>query len=213
MFWEAKNASSFIYKAMRNGRVVIGDSDTVLGLYAFLSAEGFVALNKLKGRAEKPYLVLVGTKEKAISLVDESLCGAAKKIMDACWPGPVTLVCKVREGLPSYIQSSAGTIALRVPDHKGLQKILSQCEGLFSTSANKAGVPVPALFEQVDSAILSGVFCAIFNGIGEESRDYAALRSTVASTILDCTGDQITLIREGAYPVSLIESKAGVNIK
>jgi L-threonylcarbamoyladenylate synthase len=225
--------------------VILGDSDTVLGLYAPLTQEGFLALNRLKKRAEKPYLVLVANKERALSLVANPMAPELLALMDACWPGPVTLICKARlnnnSGLEipdtGYAVSGWGTIGLRVPDHAGLQELLPHFEGLFSTSANITGNPVPHSLGQVDPEIAHAVAGVVLN------RDTKSTGG-VASTILDCTAltgvasagtdsremgevgsvrdrgqngaqnskPEIKLIREGAYPVSLIEERAHVII-
>ena len=247
VFWESHNDPEKVYEALCNGQVVIGDSDTVLGLYAPLSQQGFAALNDLKGRSQKPYLVLVADAYKAQSFIDKPLSASLVKIMNACWPGPVTLICEARKDLPAYVKGNEGTIGLRVPNHKGLQSILSRCEGLFSTSANKTGVPVPESIYQVDKTILEQISLGIFNkesfdkekvtkensnnvikeNATKNSRENSSQSTSgalnmssapstsnaIASTILDCTEDQIKLIRAGAYPVALIEHQAGVKIK
>lgn len=244
-------------------KVLLGDSDTVLGLYAPLTKEGFLALNNLKKRADKPYLVLVANKERALSLIANPIVPELRALMDACWPGPVTLICKARvnnsgdpnfEGRQSssgYAVSGWGTIGLRVPDHVGLQELLPHFEGLFSTSANITGHPVPHSLEEVDPEIAHMVAGVVLNrdtALEPEILESMALdsdtvraqdlgtdkknRGPVASTILDCTAltglnengqaaqdsnkksaPEIKLIREGAYPVSLIEERAGVMIK
>lgn len=58
--------------------------------------------------------------------------------MERFWPGPLALlIFKAKADLPSYLKGADGTIALRIPAHAGLQQLLVDCEGLFSTSANK----------------------------------------------------------------------------
>lgn len=209
VFWEDGESFKAVYAELCKGHLVLGDSDTVLGLYGALSQQGFDALNACKTRSQKPYLVLVGTVQKALALI-EPPSETLMRLMGLCWPGPVTLICKPRAGLPPYVMGRDGeSIALRVPDHEGLQRLLSLCEGVFSTSANKAGEPVPDTLDMVNSAILEAISCYVLNA----RATHGEAHNTVSSTILDCTGERIKLVREGVYSVSLIESQAGVVIQ
>lgn len=204
-FWEDESSYEMMYRLLASGEAIVGDSDTVLGLYASVCAKGRARLDSIKERSEKPYLILVARKDKALCFIEKPVSDLVQKIMDACWPGPVTLICRARADLPDYAKHAQGTVALRVPLHKGLQAILSECEGLFSTSANKTGKPVPAFLHDVGSEILDRVAGCVLNK--EEGGS-----SVTSSTILDCTGEQIKLIREGAYPVALLEERSGVHI-
>jgi len=109
----------------------------------------------------------------------------------------VTLLCTAQEGLPLYMQSEEGTVALRVPDHPQLLALLQKFDGLFSTSANSAGAPVPQLIEEVENEIMQMVDGVVL--------DKNEKKENVPSTILDCTGDRIKVVRQGAFSAEMIE--------
>jgi len=213
-FWKDPYLEILLPSILQKGGLVLGHSDTVFGLLAELSSEGVNSLNRVKGRQNKPYIILVENKQKALALIEKPITESLQKLIDACWPGPLTLVCKARSDFPDGIsvdkrgKKGAGTIAVRVPDHAGLLSVLSHVDGLFSTSANKAGFPVPSCLEEVDPSLLESIDCIVLN------QDQDGLnKSILASTILDCTQDSIIkVIREGAYPISLIEQKTGLKI-
>ncbi len=187
---------------MRSGEVVVGSSDTVIGFLAPLTQEGFTALNTIKKRQEKPYLILVGSQSAVETLIEQPLSEQIKGIMARCWPGPLTLIFKAKASLPDYIKGPDGTIALRVPAHTGLQQLLAHCNGLFSTSANKAGEPVPVSFDQLDSDIKKQVKALVDDHPDETSQE------VLPSTILDCSdGTTIRVVREGAYPIKELLGK------
>ncbi len=99
------------------------------------------------------------------------------------------------------MKSSEGTVALRVPDHAGLQSVMKKVGPLFSTSANRKGYPTPATLDAVDQTILDNVDLIIAD-------KKTTPKEPVPSTILDCTGDEIKVIREGAYPIEELETIA-----
>ncbi len=119
LYWDHKNTICKVLAIMRSGGVIVGSSDTVIGLLAPLTKEGFDAFNRIKKRQEKPYLILVKSQFEAINLIDQVLSEEIKNIMRSCWPGPLTLIFKAKADLPDYVKSPDGTIALRVPDHVG----------------------------------------------------------------------------------------------
>ena len=92
------------------------------------------------------------------------------------------------------MKSKQGRIALRVPDHAGLQKLLTHFTGLFSTSANISGNPIPRTINEVDERIVKQVSCAV---IDKKEKPVALL----SSTIIDCSGEPIVVVRKGAYPI------------
>jgi len=178
---------------LQKGKVVLAAGDTVFGLLADISQEGYAQLDAIKNRSKQPYLLLVENKEKALNLVEK---GAAEvfqfeKLLDICWPGPATLILKAKPEVPEGVKSPEGNIAVRVPDHEGLLRLLHRFDALYSTSANLKGKPVPANLEGVDASILESVSCVVLND--DESG------STLASTIIDCTGNKPKIVREGAF--------------
>jgi len=195
VYWSVQKTIDYLIKKLQTENIIIGDSDTVLGLLAIVSKEGFEKLNKIKQRENKPYLIIIANKAQLAHFIDtDSLLPPVKKLIDHCWPGPVTLIFKAKQSVPDFMKSKQGRIALRVPDHVGLQKLLTHFTGLFSTSANISGNPIPHTIKELDERIVKQVPCLVI-----DKKEKSA--ATLPSTIIDCSGDHITVVREGAYPI------------
>lgn len=195
LLWDNLGTVSKLEKELRNGGVVLADGDTVLGLLADVSACGYAALDKIKNRSNKPYLLLVANQEKALNLIEENeqkIC-QFEKLSKVCWPGPATLIFRAKATVPLGVKSPEGNVAIRVPDHAGLLELLQKFDALYSTSANMSGAPVPTSLQEVDKNILQSVACVVLN----ENEP----ASPLPSTIIDCTGPKIKIVREGAFPV------------
>jgi L-threonylcarbamoyladenylate synthase len=195
LLWNDKSTVDHVEEIVRNGGVILAEGDTILGLLVDISIKGHAALDRIKNRDKKPYLILVENQEKAFNFIekDDAKSFQIEKIMNMCWPGPATLIFRAKQGGSPAVTSQNGTIAIRVPDHAGLLTLLSRCEGLFSTSANLSGMAVPTNLEDVDPSIMQSVAGVVLNDISAQP--------TLPSTIIDCTGEKIKIVREGAFPV------------
>lgn len=185
--WHDHEAEQKIIAALNQGAVVAGSSDTVIGLLAPFTAHGYRALNQIKQRSKMPFLVLVKNSDQAMELAHMSQ--RVESLAKEFWPGPLTLILPATQLAPNFAQSPTGGIALRMPRHAGLQAVLAQTGPLFSTSANLSGKPIAQTINEIDPKIKEQV--ALLVSDVEE-------REGTPSTILDCTGGQIKLIREGA---------------
>lgn len=190
MYWNSLQDVQKMRDILSQDKIILGSSDTVLGLFGQLTQQSYDALDRLKHRNEKPYLVMIGSVDKLPMFIDQSLNEKLTQIISLCWPGPVTLIFKARKDLPKFLQSPAGTIALRVPNHSGLLTLLQSFDGLFSTSANVHGQPIPETIAGVNQSIKDGVA-----GICVDTVDQIC--SLSPSTILDCSSEQIKIVRQG----------------
>lgn len=173
---------------LRRGAVVGVPTDTVYGLAVdAYRRQGVAELFRLKGRApSRPIPLLVGSLDQAESL--SPFAATARAYAAEHWPGPLTLVCSRHPGLPAWLgNASAGTIGLRMPDLPSLLELLEMAGPLAATSANRSG-ETPAL----DHEAAREVF-------GRDVPYYVAGRALgeAASTVLDVTGDEPILLREG----------------
>lgn len=195
--WGNLQAIDYLEKELHKGGVILAEGDTVLGLLADVSEKGYAQLDLIKNRSKKPYLILVETPKKALNLIEKTSGQSfqIEKLMEVCWPGPVTLIFKAKPGLISSGKSADGTIAIRVPDHAGLLQLLARFDALFSTSANSSGDPVPNSLDEVNSIIKNSVVATVVNEHQQSS-------SALPSTIIDCTGDVLKVIRQGAFDVN-----------
>lgn len=200
LLWQDPKSIESLANALGSGKVVLISSDTVLGLSAPLTRAGFEALNRIKGREKKPYLVLLADKRQVGAYCQVPGSPALQELIAQCWPGPLTLILPARSDTDSFLTHGGTSIAIRIPAHEPLLALLRRVGGLFSTSANSAGEPVPEAIDQVDPVIREQIDLIV----GDEKRV-----STTPSTILDCTTEKIKLVRQGAYPLSKLEKICG----
>lgn len=188
---------------LQQGSVIAGDSDTVPGLLAPLTQKGFESLNIIKSRFEKPYLVLIGSQDKLAQFVQFPLDPLVEKLVKKCWPGPLTIIFAAKLELPDFIKSPQKTIGIRMPLHQGLLKLLTHFDGLFSTSANISGSPMPQDCFGIDPSIVEQVSSVVHD----------RTQNSLPSTIIDCTTKPFVILREGAYSTQDLEKIIGDSLK
>ncbi|HET7855864.1 MAG TPA: L-threonylcarbamoyladenylate synthase [Gaiellaceae bacterium] len=182
-------------EGLREGRSVVIPTDTVYGLCASPDRpEPVQAMYRLKGREEaQPTALIASSVDKLLELVPE-LRGQAEPSLRALLPGPYTLV------LPNPAQrfrwltgARPETIGVRVPELKrGALALLQRVGALAGTSANRAGEPDPRRLGDVPEEIRSA--CAAVIDGGE--------LPGVPSTVVDLTGPEPIVLREGAVPAA-----------
>lgn len=197
--WGKPEDLQSIKRLLLENKLLLGVSDTIPGFLCVPSLVTYQKLNKIKGRVHKPYIVLAGSVGKAQALLEDP-SPAMNALMAAAWPGPLTLIAPVNPEIPFYLSGGKQYIALRVPKHEGLLKLLEDIPYLFSTSANRAGEPAPSRLTAVEPMILEEVE-ALIDGDHDQIFE--------PSTILDCSHEPYRVIREGAYPVEKIEELLG----
>lgn len=167
------------------GELVAAPSDTVYGLLALPRSEAArERLAEVKGRPG-PFIVLVRSWEEARSWT-RGLPEARWARLRRVWPGPVTVILPTAPNMPG---AQDGGIALRMPRSRFLGDLLRAVgEPLFSTSANRAGAPVPLVADDV-AAALCGDIALILDGGAADSRE--------PSTIVDWTAVAAKLVRSG----------------
>lgn len=205
LFWKEPNTIQLAYEALQEGNALVGTSDTVLGLIALPTKAGVQLLDRIKGRNNKPYIVLLDSFEQAKQFVRSIDLLQIENLAQACWPGPVTLIVNAQSKVAQEIQSKEGTIAIRIPDHEPLRALARRTGGLFSTSANITGNVVARSVSELDPTILNNVAYVIDD---QESKNNAQ-----ASTIIDCTKQPFVVVREGAYPVQKLQTISGIRIE
>lgn len=172
---------------LRAGEVVAFPTDTVYGLAALASMPRAVErIFEIKGRPRDRALVLMPPAPGELVKWVE-IDRRARGYMAAYWPGPLTLVLKACPGVGPPLAAEAGTLAVRVPEHVLALSLLEAVgEALATTSANRSGEPPALLPSQI--AQLEGVAAVVDGGLAPGGR---------ASTVLDLTGAQPVVLREG----------------
>ena len=197
---DIKKAQDFL----KNNASGISTTDTIPGLVAPINENGYKSLCAIKeNRQGKPFLILISDPKKINLFINtETLTPITKSIIDAFWPGPLTIIFRAKPSLPSFIQSDTKTIAIRCPHHEGLQKLLIPFDGLFSTSANKSTHPPPMNICDIHNDILTSISFILDSF---EPPKIKTIKQSQTSTIIDCTTNTPHLIREGLIPFSEIK--------
>jgi len=178
--------------AVRAGESIVLPTDTVYGIGAdAFSASAVSGLLAAKGRGrEMPPPVLVANAGTLAALAVR-VPGWAHALVDAYWPGGLTLVCHQQPSLQWDLGDTRGTVAVRMPDDPVALELLERTGPLAVSSANRSGLPAAT---DADAAI---------EMLGDSVRvvlDGGPARGTTASTILAVTGERPRLLRAGAIP-------------
>ena len=179
--------------AIRRGEPVILPTDTVYGLCAdAYRSEPAERVYRLKGRPRtKPSALLAADVDTLLECIPE-LRGRSGSIVRALLPGPLTLILPNPARRFRWVTGeNYDAIGVRVPVLDGpASEVLEQVGCVIATSANLAGGADPRRLEEVPEEIRSGVAMTIDGG---------ELPGT-PSTVLDFTGDEAKVVREGAVP-------------
>jgi len=194
--WNEIDSYPILINVLKNDGVVLASSDTVLGLFAQLSEKAKNDLDSIKVRNLKPYIVMIKSASLLDKFIDQPLTKVIQEIIYTYWPGPLTIIFKAKTTLPNWMVGVDGTIALRVPHHEGLQKLLDEVDALFTTSANISEQSLPITFQQVNPIIIDRVqeICC------EPDKVYDG----PASTIIDVSSGSIKIIRQGVVVLNSI---------
>ena len=194
LYWNEPEDIKKVLAHIKAQHLFIGSTDTVLGIMGNVNEHILKKIDNVKMRREKPYVILVDSIRKVGSISDIKNFHI-EKFLRLCWPGAVTVILNKKEGVPDYV-SSASTVALRIPDHEGLKELLSHLPyGLYSTSANVSGDPIPDTINEVSQRIKDT--CHYFINDGKQEK--------VPSTIIDCSQGDMRIIRPGAYPIERLQ--------
>lgn len=179
---------------IQQGKVIAFPTDTVFGLG--VSYQDEVALQRLKqakGRDERkpiPFMVSSFSQIEAVAVCDDRI----KKVSNAFMPGALTLILKKKEHLPTYINNGLNTIAVRMPDDAFVLSLLAT--PMLVTSANISGM-VPGEDEIAVLKQLEGKIDGIVKG---------KAKANIASTIVDMSGSEVTVVREGIISQAMIDA-------
>jgi L-threonylcarbamoyladenylate synthase len=180
-------------RAIAAGGVIAYPTDTFYGLGADpRNREAVRKLFNIKDRAaDQPILLLIADSEDVSAWAAE-ITPTASAIMRGHWPGPVTLVFKAREDVLSELTAGTGTIGLRVPADERVRALLRAVgRTLTGTSANRSGMTSPRTAQEAADALGGRVDLVLDNGETSGGKP---------STIIDVSGKEPRIIREGAVP-------------
>jgi tRNA threonylcarbamoyl adenosine modification protein (Sua5/YciO/YrdC/YwlC family) len=180
-------------EAVRSGELVVLPTDTVYGIGAdAFTAHAVTALLNAKGRGRHMSPpVLVGSRHTLDGLV-YTLPPAARDLVEAFWPGALTIVVEHAPSLQWDLGETGGTVAVRMPLHPVALEVLRETGPMAVSAASKMGQPAPTTAEEARGQL--GYAVRVYLEAGP-SPDPAP------STIVDVTGDVPRVLRAGALPV------------
>ena len=199
---EAREQVTTAAKLLRNGGVVAVPTDTLYGLAACAFDESAVArVFQLKGRSTGQALPLLLAEAEDLSRCATGVPQMAWTLVERFWPGALTLVLKRSARVPDIVCGGGSTIALRVPDHEMPRAIVRELGApITGTSANRSGGPPLASSHEVQQEFGGEIDLVVRGG---------EVQVAVASTVLDLSGEQPRIIRQGAVPQAAIEEICG----
>jgi len=187
---------------IRRGGTVAFPTETVYGLGANgLDPEAVRKIFKAKERPPgNPLSLLVHSRED-VGKVAKNIPEKAFRLMDAFWPGPLTIVLEKKDIVPEITSGNLPSIGLRMPDHWiPLELVKRAGTPLAAPSANLSGKPSPSLAAHV-LADLTGRIDAVIDGGG------AAIG--LESTVIDMTVEPPVVLRPGAVGIAELERVIG----
>lgn len=192
---------------LRKGELVAAPTETVYGLFAnALDRSAVERIFRAKRRpADNPLITHVAEPGQVETLA-AAVPPMAKALMQAEWPGPLTLVLKRRKGaIPDIVAAGLNTFAVRMPSHPDALRLI-QAAGLplAAPSANRSGRPSPTQAQHVLEdlqgdipLILDGGSCAV----------------GLESTVVDVSGETPVLLRPGAVTPRRLEEILGIPVR
>jgi tRNA threonylcarbamoyl adenosine modification protein (Sua5/YciO/YrdC/YwlC family) len=187
-------------ESVKNGELVVLPTDTVYGLGADAFTHHAVkALLDAKGRGrDMPPPVLVGSRQTLDGLVLQ-LPQVARDLVEAFWPGALTLVVGHSPSLRWDLGDTGGTVAVRMPLHPVALEVLRETGPMAVSSANRHGQPAAVTAEEARTQL--GYSVRVYLEAGP-------CPDPVPSTIVDVTGAVPRVLRAGAIPLEKLRDLA-----
>jgi len=189
---------------LKDGHVVALPTETVYGLAAVISNDDAIrSIFVAKGRpADNPLIVHVARASDVATVAVVS--PLAQQLMDALFPGPLTLVLPKHPNVSDLVTAGLSTVAVRMPDLLLTRKIIHAAGApLAAPSANRSGSPSPTTAQHVLED-LDGRIAAVV--------DAGPCREGLESTVVRVFEDHVVLLRPGACTREAIERVAQVRL-
>ena len=199
---DSKNIDENIIKKasvlIKSGELVAFPTETVYGLGADgLNENACKKIFEAKGRpSDNPLILHISNIYMLYNLV-ENVDPKSKKLIDKCWPGPLTIIFKKSKIIPNIITAGLDTVAIRFPSNKIAQSLIEASNTpIAAPSANISGRPSPTRADDVYND-MNGKINLILDG-GESDIG-------IESTVIDMSEDIPTILRPGFYTFEFIK--------
>lgn len=189
-----------IITCLRNGGVIIYPTDTVYALGCdFTQAKAIERVCRLKGiKPEKSNFSFVCSDLSHLSEFTSAIPNHIFRVMKRALPGPYTFILEANNRVPKLLKQNKKTVGIRVPDNAICKAIVEQLGNpLISTSLHDTSDDILEYFsdpEIIHAQYEGQVDLVVDGGFG----------NIYPSTVIDCSGDQLTIVREGLGALDVI---------
>jgi L-threonylcarbamoyladenylate synthase len=182
-------------RIIESGGVIAYPTDTIYGLGCNpLSEKAVERIYKIKGRDEKQPLIILLESAAQLGKWCHVIPGKALPLIMQ-WPAPLTIIFKVKFGLPEFLTRGGNSLAFRVPASNMCRRLVDMCGGsLTSTSVNRSGQKplenpdeIRKQFGKKINALIEGPSLPI-----------------KSSTVIRCSDQKFKVIRSGAFPLKTL---------
>ena len=182
-------------KAVNDGAIVVFPTDTVYGLGCNpYNHNAVLSLYEIKKRKKTKPFPIIGYSKKELEKIAE-FNPLEEKIAEKFWPGPITLILKIRDKEIQKSLDLEGKIAVRVPNNQCVLALLKKCKLLVGTSANISGTTTFNDPKEC-SENLSGYDLFIDGGV---------ISSQGESTIVEIENNNVKILRKGTISEEMIK--------
>ena len=188
-------------RLLADGELVAFPTETVYGLGAHaMDHNAVLGIFSAKGRpADNPLIVHIHDRSQLDDICEVN--DLALRLMDAFWPGPLTIILPRKDAVPSSVTAGLDTVAVRMPSHPVALALLKACNlPIAAPSANRSGKPSPTSAKHVFDD-MDGRIPLIIDG-GESD---VGLESTVISLV----GEKPCILRPGGITQAMLEEVLG----
>jgi L-threonylcarbamoyladenylate synthase len=178
-------------EALDNGSIVAYPTETFYGLgVKFDIEDSLKKLSDIKKRARDKAIPLIFGNKQLLPVVIKSPNQKAMLLMEKFWPGPLTLIFRAKKNISRYITAGTGRVAVRIPG-ESFALSLAQKANFFitATSANLSGM-TPAQDAEAVARYFGDKIDIVIDG--------GPTPGGLPSTIVDVTGGEVRILREGA---------------
>ncbi len=180
---------------LKNGDLVAIPTETVYGLAAnALDSAAVAAIFEAKGRPQDNPLIVHIDSTAMLDTLCAAVPDSAKALMDAFWPGPLTIILPKADAVPDVVSGGLATVAVRMPAHPVARAIITAAGvPLAAPSANLSGSPSPTTAARV-AADMDGRIAAVVDG--------GACEVGVESTVITLCTPRPRLLRPGGITLT-----------
>ena len=180
-------------RTLREGGVIAIPTDTLYGLAAdAFNPDAIERVFAIKERPDGLALPVLLASPAQLEMVAAEIPPQVERVAEAFWPGPLTLIVKRTRCLPPRLTAGQPTVAVRVPAHPVPRELARKLgRPITGTSANISGAADPRTLDELRSQVGDRVDLVVDEGPSPAGK---------ASTIVDVSGDEPRLIREGSIP-------------